>query len=266
MVIPTADYDETVKRISTAKYGTNAIQNPVTILHTESREEALKPEFITPLKTATGVWFTGGRQTRLVDVYLDTPVEKALQDVVRRGGVVGGMSAGAAVATKVMIVRGEERRGFDLLPVAIVDQHFIRRNREERLRRILALHPDHVGFGIDEATALIVQGRKMSVLGESSVTVMMAPGGGRPERKEVLTAKDHADLIALNRAAIARQQPAFPPPEPPAPIVKSGSLVIVGGGQAPDGLLDKFIEMAGGPTSPIVYIPCEETEVILKRS
>lgn len=264
VVIPTADYDDAVKEYQIRKWNEYSPAS-VTILHAENREQALAPEFCAPLKSATGVWITGGRQTRLADAYLDTPMEAALQEVIRRGGVVGGTSAGAAITTKVMIVRGEERRGFDLLPGAVVDQHFVKRNREERLRNILAAHPTLVGLGVDEDTALVVQGRTLSVVGDSTATVLVAEGGGRGERKELLSSDKKADLIAYSRAAIARRLDFFPPRQPRTPSLASGALVIVGGGKLPATIMDTFLTLAGGKDAPLVYIPCEEADAIPKE-
>src|SRR5207248_10378382 len=103
----------------------------VTVLHTRSRREADDPEFVKPLTEATGVWFTGGDQSRLADAYRGTRVERALHKLLARGGVIGGTSAGAAVMSQVMIVGGNpEARvgtGFGLLPGVVVDQHFSNR-------------------------------------------------------------------------------------------------------------------------------------------
>lgn len=229
-------------------------------LHAFTRDEAERPEFVEPLDDATGVWFCGGRQSRLAGAYVGTPVERALQQVVRRGGAVGGTSAGAAIASRVMIVQGELRTGLDLLPGAVVDQHFLARNREERLRRAIVAHPDRVGLGIDESTALVVRGRSIAVRGLSTVTVLLAASADRPEKLQRLKSGDTADLVALSRAAVARSRPPFPPAAPAPPVVPAGSLVIVGGGRMPKGLLRRFVDLAGGFDAPIVYVPCEEAE------
>jgi len=129
----------------------------VTLLHASSRKEANMPKFVEPLRGATAVWFEGGQQGRVADAYLDTAVERELYAVLKRGGVIGGTSAGAALQSRVMIRDGypvaKVSRGFDFLPGAIVDQHFLKRNRLKRLLGVLKEHPDLVGYGIDEGTA-----------------------------------------------------------------------------------------------------------------
>ena len=77
--------------------------------------------------------------------------------------------------SRVMIASGNPvpnvRIGFDLLPNAVIDQHFLRRKRQPRLRAVIRQHPQRTGFGIDEGTALIVRGQLAEVLGNSTVTV-----------------------------------------------------------------------------------------------
>jgi cyanophycinase len=173
------------------------------MLHTRSRAEADAPAFAAALADATGVWIGGGVQTRLADVYAGTEVERQLRALLGRGGVIGGSSAGAAIMTRVMIAGGKvepiEGRGFDLLPGAVVDQHFLKRNRIGRLTRLLEGHPDLVGFGIDEETALVVDlnGGRVDVVGVSSVVARVPASGDRPARSKILKPGDRVDLASL---------------------------------------------------------------------
>ena len=97
MVIPTAsnkaDYPELLTSYSSWKAQKLA---SVTVLHTRSREQANNPAFVKPLTKASGVWISGGDQSRLMAAYHDTLVEKELQRLLARGGVIGGTSAGSA--------------------------------------------------------------------------------------------------------------------------------------------------------------------------
>jgi len=178
------------------------------VLHTRSRETANDATFVEPLMTATGIWFIGGKQQLLTDVYLGTITEQLIHAVLRRGGVVGGTSAGAAIMSPLMICRGnpepEVGPGFGFLPGTVIDQHFLTRNRQGRLLSVLSSHPDHIGLGIDEGTALIVQGRRMSVVGDSQVVACLAPAGDRPARMQSLKPGTRVDLLALTRAASSR--------------------------------------------------------------
>jgi cyanophycinase len=193
----------------------------VRLLHTRSKEQANDSAFVQPLTEATGVWLGGGQQQKLTEAYLGTEVERQLKRLLDRGGVIGGSSAGAAVMTRVMITRGRMQadvgEGFDLLPGAVVDQHFLKRNRLSRLLSVLSDHPDLVGLGIDEQTAVVfhVRSRLLSVIGDSFVIACVPGSEDNPARLEVLKSGDKIDLASLREA-----------PEPGltiAPALGSGS-------------------------------------------
>jgi cyanophycinase len=261
VVIPTADASDPLdqKKIDVWQ---QAEPKSVEFLHAESRDEVESSNLDELLANATGVWFSGGKQSTLVNVYANTKVEEGILRVLERGGIVGGTSAGTAIVSKVMLVNNDFQTGFDLLQGCLVDQHFLVRNRTDRLRRAVAAHPDLVGFGIDEKTALIVRGRHLDVVGESDVVVMLAASSQRPERTDILKPGMRADLIALRRAAQARQSAPFPAKQVIAPNVPNGSLLIAGGGPLPDEALRQFVELAGGKDARIVYVPCEEAKTI----
>ncbi len=229
------------------------------VLHTRSRKTADGDEFVEPLRKATGVWFGGGSQARVADAYLGTAVEKELHALLKRDGVIGGTSAGAAVMSRVMIASGNPdakvARGLDLLPGAVIDQHFRKRERETRLFGVLDRNPGLVGFGIDEGTALVVRGRQLRVVGDSTVTVCLARSATREPWTVELKPGSAADLTQLRRAAAARAEPPFPPREAPVPEVSKGALVIVGGGGMPEDVTKQFVELAGGPDALIVVLP-----------
>jgi cyanophycinase len=145
----------------------------VYILHTNDPEVASTDKFFESLKTATAVWFSGGSQQRIADAYVGTPVEEELYKLLQRGGVIGGTSAGAAIQSRVMIRGGKTEpkisTGLDLLPGAIIDQHFLKRNRIARLIAAVRIHPDLFGFGIDEGTAIVVSDGTNRIIGTSYV-------------------------------------------------------------------------------------------------
>jgi cyanophycinase len=178
----------------------------VRLLHTRSRATANDPTFASSLVDATGVWIGGGSQSRLSEAYAETEVERQLKALLDRGGVIGGSSAGAAIMTRVMIASGRtdpvEGRGFDFLQGAVVDQHFLKRNRIKRLTKLLERHPDLIGFGIDEETALVVgvRDQQISVVGDSYVVACLPASNGRPARFEILKEGDQTDLAALRKS------------------------------------------------------------------
>jgi cyanophycinase len=155
------------------------------------------------LADATGVWISGGDQSVLSENCVGTEVERQLKALLDRGGAIGGTSAGAAIMTRVMIASGREdaavEHGFDLLPGSVIDQHFLRRNRVQRLLTVLSQHPDLVGFGIDERTALQVRTRDLwlNVLGESYVVTCMLNKDGKTPRIQILKRGDRANFETL---------------------------------------------------------------------
>lgn len=231
----------------------------LTVLHTRDRALADDDEFVKPLQEATAVWFHGGSQSLIAEAYLGTKVERALYQLLERGGTIGGTSAGAAIASRTMIASGnpkpEIRTGLNLLPGAIVDQHFSQRGRQPRLRTAIAAHPELFGLGLDEGTAVVVSGRLLRVVGAGGATLVFAEGAGRSAEEQHCPAGSLLDLTSLRRRAQERLLPAFPPARPVAPVVERGSLVIVGGGGMPLEVGRTFVELAGGPEALIVILP-----------
>ncbi len=181
----------------------------VVLLNARDRSMANDPAFCARLKEATGVWFGGGFQSYLAERYVDTAVQGCLHEVLKRNGVVGGCSAGAAILSRVMIREGDtipvEARGFDLIANAIIDQHFLARNRLWRLEQMVEAHPNLVGLGVDEATGLVIQLRtsRLSVVGESYVVACFPGAGLHPQRIEILKPGDDVTLPQLRHDHLA---------------------------------------------------------------
>ena len=237
----------------------------VVVLHTRDRKTADDPEFVKPLAEATAVWFPHGQRDRILKAYRGTRVEKELKKLQARGGVVGGTGSGAAVLGE-LVITPEDRlteAGLGLLP-----GFFIEDGGTERLAEALAANPAYPALAIAENTAVVIEGREGRVVGESTVTLHLAKGGGRAANAEVLRKpppprfparkpEPQLDLFQLRRAAANRTaKEPFPPAKPGEPVVEKGSLVIAGGKAGPVAeIWKKFIELAGGPDAPIVMIP-----------
>lgn len=164
----------------------------LTVLHTWSRDEADSEAFVEPLRRARAVWFPGGRQWRLADVYLDTRTEEELWALLERGGVIGGSSAGATIQGSYLargdtrtntVMMGDHEEGFGFLRNTAIDQHLLRRNRQFDLVEVIEAHPDLLGIGIDENTAIVVEGDEFEVMGQGYVAIYdhgaMLDSGGR---------------------------------------------------------------------------------------
>lgn len=160
----------------------------VRVVHIDERRDAMQPEVVEVVRRTGGVFFTGGDQNRISQRLVDTPLLEALRELMARGGVVAGTSAGAACQSDVMFVgEGDETvlradnivttRGIGLLPGTIVDSHFVARKRQGRLMSLVLEHPELLGLGIDEATAAWVKpDGTLEVLGRGWVVLYDASG------------------------------------------------------------------------------------------
>jgi len=178
--IPTADDPTDPQNPSQDEFPTKNFRR-VTVLHTRCRMQADTEAFIAPLRAANGVWFGGGRQWRLVDSYLNTRVQRELQGVLERGGVIGGSSAGATIlgsylvrgaiaGPEIMMAKGYEE-GFGLLKNAAIDQHVDTRKRENDMAAVITAHPDLLGIGLEELAAIVVSGDQLEVIGAGRVVI-----------------------------------------------------------------------------------------------
>jgi len=182
VVIPTAGGDSIYPQpCACARLLVEAGASDVTVLHTYDPKVADTESFVAPLRRASAVWFPGGRQWRLADAYLGTRTERELHALLERGGVIGGTSAGASIQASylvrgapegntVMMSPGHEQ-GFGFLRNVAVDQHVLARSRLNDLPLVLAKHPQLLGIGIDEGTAIVVQRDTFAVVGVSKVFV-----------------------------------------------------------------------------------------------
>jgi len=181
VIIPTADGRETYDQdFGEAGMLRKMGATNVTVLHTNDRNVANTREFVKPLEEARLVWFSGGRQWRLVDAYKNTLTEKMLWKVLENGGTIGGSSAGATIQGSFLargdtknnqVMMGDHQDGFGFLKNVAIDQHVLARNRHFDMFEILRNRPELLGIGIDESTAIIVKGDIFEVVGKSYVVV-----------------------------------------------------------------------------------------------
>lgn len=152
-----------------------------TSIHTKNRQIANSDdEFLAPLKDATGIWFGGGRQWNLADSYYGTKAHRMMKEVLQRGGVVGGSSAGASIQARYLaratpignfniMAPGYERGGLGFIGGVAIDQHFTQRKRHKDLTQLISRYPQLLGIGLDETTAIVVQKSKAEVVGNGKV-------------------------------------------------------------------------------------------------
>jgi cyanophycinase len=171
----------------------------ITVAAVRSKEDASDLELAARVRASGGIFFSGGDQRRITEALLGTPVGDAVTDAYVRGAVIGGTSAGTACQSRLMITGDgdftvitadniELWRGLGLFEGVIVDQHFVARRRLNRLISVVLEHPELLGVGVDEATAVWVRpDGTFQVLGDGWVVVFDAANA------EVSSA-DHPDF------------------------------------------------------------------------
>ncbi|MBZ0199880.1 MAG: cyanophycinase [Ignavibacteriaceae bacterium] len=157
------------------------------------------------------VYFSGGDQSRLTADLLGTKLFEKIKQVYSKGGIISGTSAGAAVMSHIMITGDEliqtdslnsyntiQRKnikttsGFGFIDGAVIDQHFIKRKRNNRLISVILENPQQLGIGIDESTAIIVYpDDTFKVIGDNQVIVYDA-------KDAVVKAKADSNLLAAS--------------------------------------------------------------------
>ncbi len=190
IIVPNASGD----RIGTAEYQVEQFKN----LGVENvdyidctKETADADSNLAKLENVSGIFFSGGDQSRLTRDFLGSKFLEKIRELYSNGAILGGTSAGAAIMSKVMLTGNELANsdsssayhtiqknnietveGFGFVTKAVIDQHFIKRKRNNRLLSVILEHPDLLGIGIDEATCIIVNpDDTFEVLGENQVIV-----------------------------------------------------------------------------------------------
>ncbi len=152
----------------------------VSVVHTRDPKVADTETFCAPFKAATGIWFTGGRQWKLVDAYMNTQVVEECWKLLGRGGIIGGSSAGATIQGSYLargdtksntIMMGDHEVGFGFVKNVAIDQHLLARNRQFDLFEIVRTKPELLGIGLDESTAILVEGDTFEVIGKTYVAI-----------------------------------------------------------------------------------------------
>jgi cyanophycinase len=175
----------------------------VTGLRPEEREEADDPAVTGPLRDATGVFLTGGNQSRLTQVVGGTRLGDGIANAHDRGAVLAGTSAGASAMASHMVAFGQSgstpknrmvqlSAGLGILQGLVIDQHFEQRGRIGRLLALVAQSPALLGLGIDEDTCAIVQADKtLNVIGKGAVTIV----DGRNVRSDAYRGKGYRPMM-----------------------------------------------------------------------
>ncbi len=185
LIVPVAsDFPEFAADVYTQAFRNLGVANP-RVLRATSRQDVVQADVDKLMEGVTGVFMTGGDQMRLVSLLGGTKLAEKLRGMVRDTNVVlAGTSAGAAAMSTSMIVRGEPSShphknavklspGLGFLKNIIIDQHFTERGRISRLITAVSYNPYNLGIGIDENTAIILDGKGiLEVYGQGSATIV----------------------------------------------------------------------------------------------
>ena len=217
--IPCEENDEVSREQSTIEFWKKMGVQSAALFHTKDRIKADKDEeFLAPLKEATGIWFGGGRQWNLADSYYGTNAHRLMKEVLHRGGVIGGSSAGASIQARYLaratpienfkiMAPGYERGGLGFLSGVAIDQHFTQRGRQRDMTQLVNRYPQLLGIGIDESTALTVTGSKATISGNGKVFFYDRRQTVYPDRP------DYTALAAGQSFDLATRKEILPDPQ-----------------------------------------------------
>jgi len=199
---PEASFDAISKQLAQAS------KNAIGSLNFNSRNVNDK-KWLDSLSGARLIYIVGGDQTKFMKVVVNTPVYQAIHKAYQNGATVAGTSAGAAVMSKQMITGTqlkdtiyketfnklwteniEFEEGLGLLDSAIIDQHFLKRSRFNRLISALAAYPKYDCIGIDEGTAIIVHQKQVTIAGVSQVIRIAKPKNLKTTEKGLIKMED----------------------------------------------------------------------------
>lgn len=169
-----AEYKKVFKRL-----GVDDVQ----VVDVSQREDAHAEKGLEAIKRATGIFFTGGDQLHITALLGATEMDKAVRQRCEKRAVLAGTSAGAAMMSNSMFIRGSSETnprfgsvdlgpGMDFIKGVLIDTHFSQRGRIGRLMTAVAHYPQEMGLGIDENTAILVEEDKFEVVGDGAVTVV----------------------------------------------------------------------------------------------
>lgn len=173
-----------------------------------TKGENLNQAKVDSIRNAKLVYISGGDQSKFMGVVTGTDIEKAIHDAYANGSMIAGTSAGAAVMSEVMITGNELKhpdyastfrniesdnietaKGLGMIKTAIIDQHFVKRSRHNRLLSAVIEYPDMMCIGIDESTAIYIKNGTAKVVGESQVLVFTNPTKDKEIQGDLLGAK-----------------------------------------------------------------------------
>lgn len=161
------------------------------------------------IRNAAMIYIPGGDQRRFMDTVRETGLVEAVRKAYANGAVIAGTSAGAAMMSTRMITGDEKRHpeyastfrdlqndniifdeGLGLIDDIVVDQHFVKRSRYNRLLTAILEHPELIGVGIDESTAAVIRKDSLRTVGVSQVIIFRNTGGVSKKQDDLIGGRD----------------------------------------------------------------------------
>jgi len=181
----------------------------VAILHTRDRSVANSVSFVQPLIQNNAVFFLGGRTENIIDAYKGTETEKALHELLARGGIIAGVSAGSG-SQAAYFSNDSLKTGFQFLEGTIVMNHFLKRNKQFDHTSDILANRQYLALGIDDNTGIVVQGERFEVIGRSYVAIYDGTNYHRYSDSTAVLAKDserfyllrHGDRYSLSKRTV----------------------------------------------------------------
>ncbi len=185
----------------------------VGIIDIRKREDVFNDEFVNRVKAADGIMFSGGDQLRLTSIFGGTEVYNILHEryLNETGFVIAGTSAGAMAMSNTMIYQGKSElahlkgevkitTGLAFMANVIIDSHFDKRGRFNRLAQAVASNPQCTGIGLGEDTGVIVtDGNNLEVVGSGAVVIV----DGKDIRHSNITEVNMGEPIAVENLRVS---------------------------------------------------------------
>ncbi len=194
IVLPMSSEEEPLVNVEEAKLKFKDIPG-LKITHLNiNKGDTVSAVQLDSIRNACLVFISGGDQSRFLDVVEGTGINEAIHDAYNKGSLIAGTSAGASLMSKIMVTGNELKHpedggfttieagnvetieGLGFLQNVTIDQHFVVRKRLNRMIAYCIENPNHMGVGIDEGTAIFVDGDSATVFGVSQVVVIKNKG------------------------------------------------------------------------------------------
>lgn len=152
----------------------------ITVLHTTSKAVANSKQFADKIKTANGVWLGPGNAGRYASIFLGTRFQEELNALLLRDGVIGGNSAGSIIQgsyiirgrpDKPVLMASGSEKGFSFLKNFVINPHLLSAKRENELINVLDIHPELIGFGVDDEITFVIKKGIIETLGKGFIYV-----------------------------------------------------------------------------------------------